>query len=281
MIEIDIQYETNSDDNFNSEYIYIKNLQTLLDSDFDSSNNEIIKVINRDNIANYQQLPCYVNSTNTLDSLLELGSIFITKFNITNIDNFNFIHENYNELKSIVMTWLKENPYPYNDFNNFYAKFADDCIRCYAIYDINKWLLKYDAKIDVIQDFISKNNDLFINGNRNKEDVRIFYEEVEEISLIINNLEKALNFINFYNYVIGNDPSDNILNLTSDKDFAGIYDYYNYDKDCDIIKNGISFMLNVEKNFNKEEAEEEIKKVINYKNVIRRNLISYGSMSSF
>ena len=67
MIEIDIQYETNSDDNFNSEYIYIKNLQTLLDSDFDSSNNEIIKVINRDNIANYQQLPCYVNSTNTLD----------------------------------------------------------------------------------------------------------------------------------------------------------------------------------------------------------------------
>jgi hypothetical protein len=182
-------------DDFNSNYTYINKLYESLECEYDELSIEEQNELKFDGITEFKYSPVkpvYYNNLETFDSICTLGKCIIEDFNINNINNVNrlYLKENLLKLTEIIKDWIKENSYPYAIFNkeDFLITFLTDCIRCYALYDIHKWMIK-------------------IYNN---------FEEVKsapKVSKELTNLIKAVDFMDLSNFVYADDLNKYIQNL--------------------------------------------------------------------
>lgn len=195
MLEIKSSDSTEINDNFDFKYVYIDNIYSL--------NSKDLPITDRNS---YLQLECnYYDSTGAFESVIDLGKTFIQELRINSLKEIKkSVSKHPKTLHKLITKWLILNPFPYSLINftsddegykRFLELFVYDCIYCYIIYDIHKWLLKIYNNQDIISEAIKVSGEL-------------------------NELEKRLDFINFkesietYAYYV---PMENEIDIFQDK----------------------------------------------------------------
>lgn len=211
-------------DNFNSNYTYINKLYELLECDYNELSIEEQFELKGDGSTGFMYSPVnpiYYNNFETFDNICTLGKYIVKNFNITNINDINrlYLKKDLSKITEIIKNWIKENSYPYSKFDkeDFLITFLIDCISCYTIYDIHKWLVK-----------IYNNFQEIVNApNASKE---------------LNNLILSINFMNLSEFLYSNDLRNYIQNLP--KNYNPVDDYV-------IITKKIEMNINIETNISK------------------------------
>ncbi len=253
ILEIEIEYETELEDNFSSDYIYIDKFYQYNDNN--KKNVDIIDPQSYSVITN-----CFVDSTSALDSVCALGKEIMDKFNINRFDEINgFTLRKFSENSNILIDWIKVNFFPYEHITSeFQLEFIKDSVMCYMIYDINKWILKSLSNIEDIKEILKKDT-IIVKNNENEYNQQI-EELYEKCEIILNNLEDALDRIDFDTLVFNNEHMPTITNLSLAYNNQFI-DNYNQMKDYKLVSN----------------AKLDENNVLNYIQAIRRHLIIYIS----
>ena len=159
MVEIAITDTPN--DILESRYIYIQSMY-MLNYNYDNLEDKNC----------YQRYEGnYIDAPSALQSIVDLGNHLITELKLDNIKDLELHKDN---LDTYIRDWLLINPYPYCDvsFRDISKRFSKDSVLLAKIYDIHKWLVKIRNNID----------DIICDPRDSKE---------------LDNLEEALNFINF------------------------------------------------------------------------------------
>ena len=156
MIEIKMEETAEFNDNFESKYTYIDTIYVLKKAG--------MKVYDRDSYHIYKHN--YYDNKTTLESIIDFGRQLVEDYGINSIKEIELYDAKISEL---VTEWLLINPYPYIYFNckDVHLKFARDCIICYSIYNIHKWLIKIERfsdkeEIPEVKVFNGLESDLFI-----------------------------------------------------------------------------------------------------------------------
>lgn len=192
MEKISRNIATKTDDLFNYPAIYINKTYRL-----DGNKTDL-----NDRLSYTKKYHFYYDSIETFYNICALGKRLIKNLKIQNIDDISIQYIKYKKsTNNILKKWLTLNPFPYSTFNieQPMIRFMYDCIICYIIYDIHKWLIK-----------LKREKDTLPNNVKDSWQFKKMY--------------KSLNYINFDSIELDN----RLIYLPSDREYITDKESENY-----------------------------------------------------